>query len=227
LSTEPEPEGDDQTGGGDPAGAVRALAGRLEQVESLIRTLAWGVGRETDDLQAALDILTARLDQLEPPAPEAVVTGEDERTPEPQAWVDYATAKDWQDLAGWVDWLMATYDVIPSRAVLPCWPAHRGVAEELAALRTAWRAAALAGRASTPSDALIFWHDRWLHPCLLRLREAFQQMTCQDKHNQIRPGLRTDRELLTTTLVDAAERSAAAVLLPEDPPADQSTGELR
>jgi hypothetical protein len=88
--------------------------------------------------------------------------------------VDYATAQDWQDLATWVDWLVCTYDFQPSRADLPCWPAHRGVVEELATLRTAWRMTAAAGRARKPNDGLIYWHDRWLHPCVQRLRENFQ-----------------------------------------------------
>ena len=203
----------------DPADAVQTLTGQLEQVESLVRTLAWGVNRETDDVKAALAALTARVDELAPP-------DQHEPVPEPAAWVDSATAQDWQDLAGWVDWLAGTYDVQPSRAVLPCWPAHRGVAEELAALRTAWRAAATAGRAGKPTEALIYWHDRWLHPCLTRLREGYQQKTCQDTHKPVRTGRSTDLDLLATACVDAAERDAGIEPNADEPAVDPATGEL-
>jgi hypothetical protein len=191
---EPEPESDDEVA--DPAQTIEDLAADLEQVQGLVRTVAWGVSRETDELKAALIELTARVEALEPPAPEPAAAEEDE----PRAWVDYATAKDWEDLAEWVDWLADTYDVVPSRTVLRCWPAHRGVVEELAALRSAWRAAATAGQGKAPSDALIVWHDRWLHPCLSRLREGFQQKNCQDAHSAPRPRQLTDPDLLAAAL---------------------------
>jgi hypothetical protein len=57
--------------------------------------------------------------------------------------------------------LTRTYDVQADHMVLPCWLAHRGVAEELAALRTAWQAA---GRGTQPGDAMIDWHDRCCTP---------------------------------------------------------------
>jgi hypothetical protein len=178
---------------------IHELAGRLETVESQIRTLAWGVTHETDELKRAVEELRARVDALDPPASPAEP---------PRAWVDSATAHDWRELATWVDWLIHTYDLQPSRAVLPCWPAHRGVAEELAALRAAWRAAAAkAGSCPTPNDALIHWHDRWLHPFLLRQRENFHIKGCQDGHKAVRPPRPTDPQLLAA-LVDAAERTA-------------------
>ena len=175
------------------------LAGRLEAVESQIRTIAWGVTQETDELKRAVEELRGRVSASPPASPAA----------QPRAWVDSATARDWRELAAWVDWLLGTYDLQHSRAVLPCWPAHRGVAEELAALRTAWRAAAAkTGSSSTPNDALIHWHDRWLHPFLLRQRENFQIRGCEDGHKAVRPLSPTDPELLAVVLVDAAERGA-------------------
>lgn len=182
--------------GSDVAEQLAALARDLEAVQSLIRTVAWGVDRETGELSNTLAALTDRVDQLAP-APAAQQAPD---APEPKAWVDSATAQQWQDLAGWVDWLAGTYDVLQSRAVLPCWPAHRGVAEELGALRSSWRAAAKAGQTTEPSDAMVFWHDRWLHPCLGRLREAFQQKNCQDKHATPRPGPLTNPDLLAAAL---------------------------
>jgi hypothetical protein len=196
--TSPEPEGIGQVL--DSAQAIDDLAAEIEQVQGLVRTVAWGVSRETDELKAAVDELSARVDELEPPDPEST-----EEEDEPQAWVDYATAQDWADLAEWVDWLADSYDVVPSRTVLPCWPAHRGAAEELAALRNAWRGAATRGRANESNDALIIWHDRWLHPCLVRLREGFQQKNCQDAHSTPRPRQLTNPHLLAAARPPAPE----------------------
>lgn len=174
---------------------IDELRAAIEQVQALVRTVAWGVSKETDALTELVGTLTARVDKLTPAGP---ATDEDE--PAPAAWVDYATAQDWADLAEWVDWFADTYDVVPGRAVLRCWPAHRGVAEELAALRSSWRAAAIAAQANEPSDALIVWHDRWLHPCLVRLHEGFQQKNCVDAHAASRPRQLTDQALLTAAL---------------------------
>jgi hypothetical protein len=179
----------------DLAAVVTDLAVHLEEVHALIRT-ATAVSSITA-LRAELEALAARVDELEPPQ------DEDEDEPEPQAWVDYATAHDWHDLATWTDWLTRTYDVQADHMVLPCWPAHRGVAEELAALRTAWRAAAIAGRGTQPGDAMIDWHARWLHPTLLRVRGEFQQRTCVDRHHPTWVGPPTD-----PTMLAAAERAA-------------------
>jgi hypothetical protein len=178
---------------------IHELAGRLETVESQIRTIAWGVTHETDELKRAIEELRGRVSASPPVAP----------AEPPRAWVDSATARDWRELAAWVDWLLGTYDLQPSRAVLPCWPAHRGVAEELAALHAAWRAAA-AKTGSSPNDALIHWHDRWLHPFLHRQRENFQIKGCEDGHKPVRPPRPTDPQLLAVVLIDAAERAAAA-----------------
>jgi len=88
--TSPGPEGVGQVF--DSAQVIDDLAAEIEQVQGLVRTVAWGVSRETDELKAALGELCARVDELEPP--EAEATEEEE----PQAWVDYATAQDWADL---------------------------------------------------------------------------------------------------------------------------------
>lgn len=201
------------------ADQVAGIADQLEENDALVRTAVLGMARDSDALKATVGQLAARVAEFAPPV-------EDE-TPEPPptAWVDYAGAQDWQALAGWVDWLVCTYDLQPSRTVLPCWPAHRGVAEELAALRTAWVMAAKAGRAKTPNDAMIYWHDRWLHPCLPRLRDAFQYGTCADKHKAPRPGRTADLDLLAAALMAAAERAAASTGL-DGPPVDPITGEL-
>ena len=205
------------------ADQVAGIAEQLQENDALVRTAVLGMARDSDTLKATVSTLAARLEQLEPPPVENETS-----EPLPTAWVDDASAQDWQGLAGWVDWLVCTYDLQPSRTVLPCWPAHRGVAEELAALRTAWLMAAKAGQANTPTDAMIFWHDRWLHPCLSRLREAFQYGTCVDKHKAPRPGRTADFDLLAVALVAAAERAATSTVSvgTPGPLADPVTGEL-
>ena len=126
---------------------------------------------------------------------------EEEEAPEPVAWVDYATARDWVSLADWVDWLTSVYDLHEDRRVRPCWPAHLGVAEELAALHSAWREAASRAR-EADGDALAFWHDRYLTPLMARINHMYATLSCQGKHALVRVGPMTNR-----TLIDV--RSAA------------------
>ncbi len=202
----------------------RELTGRLNQVEELLRTLAVEVRRDIKDLQRGLTRVEhgppappepepepgqlAREAQQRGPAPSA---GDYAAEPEPQGWADRATASDWKQLAGWVDWLVASYDLLLSRSVLPCWGAHRGVVEELAALRTAWRAATKADQTKQPSDALAQWHEGVLHPCLLRLRQAYQHKQCEDRHKAPQPGHATDPDLLAPLLGDAGREAATGV----------------
>jgi len=183
--------------GGNADGVLEDLATQMEELQSLLRTVAHGSELRLNGLAADVAALAARVDDIEP-APE-----EETEEPEPKAWVDTATAQDWHELAEWTDWLIRTYDVQRSHMVLGCWPAHRGVAEELAALRTAWRSAAIKGAKPTPNDALIYWHDRWLHPALTRIRGEFQQRNCPDGHRPTSSGPPTDPELLTAAKATA------------------------
>ena len=133
---------------------VRQLAEQLAEVQQMVRLISRGVTAEAEEIKEVVLGLAERVDALQTAPPE-----EKKEDPEPVAWVDHATARDWEELASWVDWLVTTYDLTPTLTVLPCWPAHLGVAEELAALRAAWRAAAISGGAPKPNDALIYWHD--------------------------------------------------------------------
>jgi hypothetical protein len=121
----------------------------------------------------------------------------------PDPWAASAGPADWEGLARWVDWLTATYDVVPSQALLGCWPAHPGIVEELAALRAAWRAAALAAE---DDGELAYWHDRLLHPFLVRARTVYSMRVCADGHRPPVPRQPTNAHLLA---------QAAAVSLPE------------
>jgi len=198
----------------DLAGQVAGLRREVEQLSSLIRTVAHGVGEDTDALGRGLLALTERLDDMDPaapqPVPAAAGSGGKDSGPKPQAWVDYASEKDWHELAKWVDWLHITYDLRPNMRVPTCWPAHRGVAEELAALWAAWRQAATEARPSVvdadgveqpgpqaDSSSLLYFHDRWLAPLLARLMAVYRIGDCRQSHNNFRTAPTTDIELLS------------------------------
>ena len=196
-------------------GVVTDLAQELERVaqhvtglEEVLRNSALGQRGQVRKLTENLAELSERVLEAGPPAEEPA--GEDDDEVKPAAWVDYATPEDWNELAEWVDWLGRTYDVQLVHQVLPCWPVHRGVAEELAALRTAWCAAALKGREEEPNDAMIYWHDRFLHSTITRARTEFAQKACEDGHRVPLMGVATDAGFLEQARTAAAQRDAAA-----------------
>jgi hypothetical protein len=172
------------------------LADQVAELDLLVREIAVGTEEEIAGLKTAM----AELGR--------VVAGRSSAA-KPVAWLQYATRKDWQALADWIDWLVLSYELQPSRTILPCWPAHPGVVEELAALRQAWLEAATRGRDRIPNDAMIFWHDRWLHPCTIRLREVSQYRLCVDGHKAVTPARVTNADLLATALAAAPEDPAA------------------
>lgn len=174
-----------------------------------------------DDLSTAIVELASGTPAGASAGEAAPGDGQDEDAAAPLPWGARASAEDWRDLAAWVDWLAATYDHQPSRAVLPCWPAHGGVVHELAALRTAWTSAATTDASDEPGDAMAAWHEGLLRPCLTRLREDYQLKACTDRHTPPRPRRLTDHDVLARTLVHAATAS------PGVDDIDRRTGELR
>jgi hypothetical protein len=73
------------------------------------------------------------------------------------------------ELRGWVDWLIARYQLRgEAETIPPCWFLHPVAVEELTGLMVAWKAA-YSQKETAPSDALVNWHDRWLWPTLHRL----------------------------------------------------------
>ncbi|WP_340541040.1 DUF4913 domain-containing protein [Nocardioides sp. GXZ039] len=113
---------------------------------------------------------------------------------EPTAWALRATDDDWAALADWVDGLLTTYEL--SECVAPCWPSHGGVVEELAALRSAWRAAA-AKSAEEDDDAMSFWHDRALYPTITRIMSTFYPINgCRNGHRTSETVRPTDRRTI-------------------------------
>ncbi len=106
--------------------------------------------------------------------------------PTPQRWADRATADDQTALFDWVDALTDDYSLSSDWPMKPCWPAHPGVVEELAAVWRAWIPAAIADDAAGAdgSGALTAWHTQWLWPCMKRITKDHYGITsCKpDKH---------------------------------------------
>lgn len=133
--------------------------------------------------------------------------GEDEEVLEAVAWVDYATDEDWTGLCDWVDWLVGVYDLHDERRVRSCWPAHLGVAEELAALWSAWLEAAARAR-EAEGDALAFWHDRYLTPLLARVNRMYNIGLCREKHTTMRKAGLTNRTLVEVRSAATTEQDS-------------------
>lgn len=199
-------------GMGDSTASQQQQLDDLRLQVSLLGELVAGVSQALDDEREGVAEAVASLEATVT----AVVPGEAKPAPgsrkEPAAWVDYASADQWIDLADWVDWVKATYDLRGTYRISPCWPAHIGVAEELAALWSAWKEAAVAAR-TKDGDALAFWHDRYFAPLLTRLHTIYSIHGCtDDRHETPTRDQATDR-----TLIDV--RSAAVPADDPSPPA--------
>lgn len=112
-----------------------------------------------------------------------------------RSWTARATREEWAELVRWVDWMQEMYSVSghPMDPVPPCWPAHRNVAEELAALHASWIAALTdEANAKGVSDASLYWHDRWLWPTRERLSGSFLERCRVGRHELPRPPQQTN-----------------------------------
>lgn len=173
---------------------------RVERLEQLVARLAKAFTAERELAEEEREANAAaflEVKRLLAPAKETP-PGSAESGPVP--WIDRATAEQWHALAEWVDWLSDAYEFKETLQIQPCWPAHPGIVEELAALWDAWRDAA--GRApidGTPpgdNDAIAFWHDRYLAPMLHRLQALYAFHSCRRGHESAPRAPRTDTDLL-------------------------------
>ncbi|MER5971627.1 hypothetical protein ABT112_18150 [Streptomyces sp. NPDC002055] len=189
-----------------------------EQLEQLVKKFALRVKSDQGDLEQILAGVLRRLEALEagggPTAGGVRATGARQgSTPGPGTalpWSARASEQDWRDLAAWVDWLSAHYAPQLNLRIWPCWPAHGGVAEELAALRAAWCAAAQADTQSAGTGPdMAYWHQMWLWPTLERIRQHYMFKSCESDHAPDRPGKPTDPAALATR-IDAASTANAA-----------------
>lgn len=165
---------------------VEALAGRLDDTEDAIATTLETIGSEIADLKANLAQLLAQERELV----------------KPRRWAARASREDWNNLIDWVDQLNSDYSLLSDYTIPPCWPAHPGVVEELAGLWRSWIHAVIndARAKKHGSSELTAWHDRWLWPCMLRMKVGHYRTTnCrQDHHHERAVGTPTDRALVPT-----------------------------
>ena len=139
-----------------------------------------------DAVAAALDTLTAAVADLKTQLT-ALLAKEREKDVPPRRWAARATRKDWDQLVVWVDELNADYSLLGDYTIPPCWPAHPGVVEDLAGLHHAWTIAVINDELGKQagSNNLTAWHDRWLWPCLRRMKAGHYRTTnCRDRHHR-------------------------------------------
>ncbi|MGW1072735.1 hypothetical protein [Streptomyces sp. NPDC002537] len=172
------------------------------ELEEHIKKFALGVKREQGQVEEILGEILDRLNALE--AGTSGAAG----APDPLPWSLRATEQDWQDLADWLDWFGRHYAPQLHLRIWPCWPAHGGVVEELAALRAAWCAAVEADADPARSGSeLAYWHQMWLWPTVERVRQNYMFGECETDHSPDRPGRPTDTAALRTRVAEAeAER---------------------
>ena len=172
---------------------------RLTLVWNGLAELTTRLDGTEDAVAAALDTLTAAVADLKTQLT-ALLAKEREKDVPPRRWAARATRKDWDQLVVWVDELNADYSLLGDYTIPPCWPAHPGVVEDLAGLHHAWRIAVINDELGkdTGSNNLTAWHDRWLWPCLRRMKSGrYRTTNCRDRHHrEVGTAARTDRGFL-------------------------------
>ncbi len=143
----------------------------------LLPGIVKGLQAYIEELDTDLDNAVARITALE--------AGPSSARNKHQPWVATATDAEWVELAAWVDWLNENYELTSSNRIVPCWPAHVGASEQIAALWHAWLAAREA-QAADIGEHMIAWHERWLWTSLPRIATALKN--CEsDRHTPPRP----------------------------------------
>jgi hypothetical protein len=168
---------------------LHELSDRLDHLEDVSADSFEAISKSVLKLQAAVAELVKK-----------------EREPvDPQPWAARATPQDWTQLIEWVDWINSAYSILAEYQIHPCWPAHPGVVEELAAVRRAWVRAMVSDSTAkhAGSAEITAWHDRWLWATIMRFKEGHYRISnCSEKHNPERVKLRpTDHSLLPPSAV--------------------------
>ncbi|MGH3095073.1 MAG: hypothetical protein ACRDMV_03635 [Streptosporangiales bacterium] len=187
----------------------------LAELTSLMSAVKSHADARYDVITEQLTDLITRMDDLggaddkEPPD-----GGQAESTPDEDAyrsWSARATGQDWAELIAWVDWMQEHYSLAGHALdpVPPCWPAHRGVVEQFAALRSSWRAAMADDvDGDGASDAALYWHDRWLWPTREWASASFLERCRVGRHENAAAPPRTNPEYVPgiRTAPGASER---------------------
>lgn len=165
----------------------------LTELTALVERIGEVAFDRLDALDTAVTELRARL-------AEAPHDDTPDKIFKTMSWAATATEASWDTLYEWVDWMADTYGI--SRRILPpCWPAHPGLVEELAGLRSGWGQARLACITGA-SDQMSYWHDRCLFPLLDRIKggTVYALKDCaQGTHKPVtQASFHTDRRVRTS-----------------------------
>lgn len=169
-----------------PAGPAAPFsdAERVELLWNGFEQLSTRLDTTEDTTEEALGKLETKVDDLKQQLTQ-LLKKEREKDIQPRRWAARATTQDWDQLIDWVDQLNANYSLLSDYAIPPCWPAHPGVVEELAGLHRAWTRALINDQLAKNDGGndLTAWHDRWLWPCLRRMKAGHYRTTnCRDRH---------------------------------------------
>jgi hypothetical protein len=170
---------------------VPALITRLDKIEKALAPAAPGETRSD-----------YRIENWPPPRSVGDVIEQIERA-----------VQAWQRLAGWVDWLVATYRL--TMVIPACWSEHPALVEELVSLRISWVGAWLD---AAPPDAPAGWQRR-LSDTKIRLADGnWGVPRCNGEHHE--SGLDQpetyfdwrDKAQHATSLATARERMLRVIL---------------
>ena len=184
--------------------------GELENQHVALAALTRDIGAGLTSMTEAMEVLQKRLAEREEKTDWDSVG----------SWAAQADEKQWTALVKWVDWLRGAY--VLKAALKPCWVAHPGVVEEIAALWEAWLVARASMR-SKPTSEMAYWHDRVLHPTMRSLAGYADYAACSaTKHNANEIAVRaTDTSLMPKPVAKAAALSPVAPApVSAEPPAD-------
>lgn len=181
----------DLTGPADVSGPEESLVERLGRLEA---TLSQAVTEDRSALQNELNAVCEAMGAMVGAGDSTGITELDEAGF--TGWADRATAQDWAGLVAWVDWLSVTY-ALGDLGVRACWPAHGAAVEELGALKMAWEHAigACVENEWVGTEALAYWHDRYLPGTVQRLQTVHGLKVCKQRHEQRPRPVLTDTSL--------------------------------
>ncbi|MFF9483033.1 hypothetical protein [Streptomyces sp. NPDC014733] len=176
---------------------LEGLEDQLDELVMLVSAVADDGMERTGRLEKAVGALREQLQEVvDLAAGEEEGAGEEE-PPQPAGWVERATPEQWADLADWVDWYQGHYEVSGEHRLPPCWPRHKGAAEELHGLHAAWKAAMLTDmKTDGTGDAAVYWHDRYREDTLRRACSSITRACFNGTHAAPKPVPATDRSTL-------------------------------
>ena len=161
---------------------LMTLAGDLATLDTAVASLVDQVaaGKTTSTRVDALAAVVAELvDQVK-----KLQAGPDKAELAPWCWATLPTeeaAAAWEELADWTTHVVTTGYEALAIALLPCWPVHPAVLEEVTRVYFAWRAAYDNPRAR-PID-LSDLLDRALPNAVSNIQAVFQDTGCSDREH--------------------------------------------